>query len=716
MNDAIDELGQQLSSDDPYERETSALELAELEAPEAAPFLVRALEDEEEAVRRWAVYGLAKLGFQEHAPALRHALEKDPAPSVRVQAAFGLARLGERGALERLTAFLGGPTLNVRRDAAEVLFSHPEPARLRPLLRPLLTARDERARAWAAAVLHSQGDPEAFQSWQEALVSPEGRQDAVLAAPLMQDARSTREVLRLLVELPPEELEAAESEEPSLQELLADSLRMSSVNLLLGGAEKDEALRADLLVLLGRHQHLIPELVEDIVEAISQRPPEKLGAELAELLFEQERQERARLFTLIAPLFPEAALPTLVELRAQDREEVLQAVVQAAREAGGEDPGLVALTRALRATPYASRFEGLPTVPSRRRRAPRQEDANAAARTLPEMPAISPDSEASLTEEMELPNDDDVSGSTTQETDLPEEEFEEEEEFDGEFEDEEEWSPPVPPVAEAVAQRALVLGGLLRRMSMEERLARGRDPAAMEELLRLQKWMDEEGLFATLGVTGMELFEVEPGAWSEEDRVSISWSTEELQLLLWALKQCKLPPQELRSEAAPLLERLPLLKDPQPFLESTERRPIEEVSAQLDRWEVLLECARYESLARGIAADPTLAEGDEELEILLESAEEVGFDRRGVASKQGRAQCAVQGLRHWSRHLVTELQEGGLLPGTPGEGLIFQGKRLAELEEPALGTLLSLAHARFQTLEWLTEGDVALPEGEDEVG
>jgi hypothetical protein len=281
---------------------------------------------------------------------------------------------------------------------------------------------------------------------------------------------------------------------------------------------------------------------------------------------------------------------------------------------------------------------------------------------------------------------------------------------------EQEWSVSVPPEADAVAQRALVLGGLLGRLSLEERLARGKDPAALEECLRLQQWMDEEGLFATLGVTGMELFEAEPGAWTEEERQSVAWSAEELQLLVWALKQGKLPPVDARVEAAPLLERLPLLKDPQPFLESAELRPAEEVQAQRDRWEVLLECGRHESLARGITADPSLIEGDPDLELLLESAEEVGFDRKGTSAKHGKARAAVEGLRHWSHYTVTQRQEEGLLPGKPGEGLLFRGRRLHELDEEALASLLALAHGRFKALEWLVEGDTAAPEGEDEAG
>jgi hypothetical protein len=228
--------------------------------------------------------------------------------------------------------------------------------------------------------------------------------------------------------------------------------------------------------------------------------------------------------------------------------------------------------------------------------------------------------------------------------------------------------------------------------------------------------MDEEGLFATLGVAGMELFEAAPGAWSEEDRQGVAWSTEELQLLLWALKQGKLPPPEARVEAAPLLERLPLLKDPQPFLAAAERRPIEEVEAQRNRWEVMLDCARYESFARGIQADPELAEGDPELEGLLDSAEAEGFEREALVLKHGKARAAVEGLRFWMRFLVTQLQKEGLLTGKPGEGLLFQGKRLTDLDEATLASLLGLSHGRSQALMWLTEGDGAQPMDEDEPG
>jgi HEAT repeat protein len=675
MNEAIHELGQQLSSDDPHEREMSALELAELEDLHAAPFLLRALEDEVEAVRRWGAYGLAKLGRPEHAPALRRAMEKDPDLTVRMQAAYGLAKLGDKAALEKLPQYLSAPDPSLRRDTAALLLTLPEPAAVRPVLKPLLLARNERARAWAAGLLHALGEADAFSQWHSALASPEGRRDAVAAVPHMHEARAIRELLRLLAELPEEELAAAEEEQPSLLDLLSGSLRRAGLELLLD-TDADEALRADLLVLLGRHRAHIPELVDDILDAFAQRSSDKLGRELAQLVLEREPQERGAFFTNVVTLFPKAALPTLADLKGQEREEVLRGVVEIAAEAEGHEPQLLELCEVLRATPYGHHFQGLPTSP--------------------------------VTREQEMPEDG-LDGAT-QEQAIPEEE-----EVFGAEEEEEAWTEQVPPEAEAVAQRALVLGGLLGRLALEERLGKGKDPGARQECLRLQQWMDEEGLFSTVGVSGLELFEEEPGSWSAEDRQSVSWSAEELQLLLWALGLGKLPPMEARAEAAPLLERLPLRKDPQPFLESATRRPLAEVQAQRDRWEALLECARYESFARGIIADPSMADSDPDLETLLESAQEVGFDRK-AASAKGRTQTVVEGLRHWSRHLASELQQQGLMPGTPGQGLLFQGKPLHELDGDGLAALLALAHGRFEALEWLAAGAEAHAAGEEEAG
>lgn len=678
MNEAIRELGQQLSSEDPYDRASSALELAELEDPEAAPFLVQALEDEEDPVRRWAAYGLAKLGRPEHAPSLRHSLEKDPDPRVRVQAAFGLARLREKGALEKLAQYLGAPLLEVRREAAAMLVLLPDPSSVRPLLKPLLTARDERSRAWAAGLLHAMGESEAFPKWRSALASPEGRRDAVLAVQLMHETRAVREVVRLLAELSQEELDTAEEEESSLLVVLCEALRLAGLELLLS-TDTDEALRSDLLVVLGRHRPFIPDLVDSIVGAFAQRPPDKLGRELAQFLLKRESAERAQFFTNVASLFSNAALPTLAELKGQEREALLLAVVEMAKAAEGTDPDLLAICEVLRATPYGHHFEGLPTEP--------------------------------ITSEQEFPEGEDDLDGETQEMAIPEDEGPL-----GEDEDAESWTEQMPPEEEAVAQRALVLGGLLRRLSLEERLGKVKDPAAKEEILRLQRWMDEEGLFSTLGVADIALLEAAPGTWIPDHRLSVAWLAEELQWLLWGLKQVKPPPVDARVEPAPLLDLLPLLKDPQPFLESADRRPLEEMEAERSRWELVLECARHESFARGIAADPTIAEGDPDLAMLLESAEEVGFDRKSVSANQGKTQAVVEGLRHWARHVATELQQQGLLPGKPGEGLVFQGKQLHELDANALTLLLSLAYSRAQALEWLVAGGAALPDGEEEVG
>jgi HEAT repeat protein len=711
MTDALKELTSQLSSEDPYERESAVLELAELADTRAAPLFVRSLGDSAEPVRRWSAYGLAKLGRQEDAPALRRALEKDPAASVRIQAALGLARLGERPALEKLIQFLKAPSLDTRRDAAEALLLLPEPAPLKQLLLPMLTATDPRSRAWGAGLLHALGEPEAYPKWRGTVVTPESRRDAVGVAPFMKEPRAVRELLRLLGELPQEELDATEGDEPSLAEHMTNALRMVGLELLLGG-EADESLRADLLLLLGRHQYLIPELIDDVLQFLNQLPPMDLGRELAALLFEQEREDRGSLFMAITTLSTGLTVPTLEAMGHRDREEVLDAVIQALERAQGEDSALQALGEVLSESVYGDRFgDVFQEAGTQEQELP--EDEGDATRVTLEMPAVTSPLSPTVTREMVLVQEEPTA--PTMEFELPGMEIgeDEEEEFE---DDEEDWALPAPPGAEAVAQRALVVGALLRRLVLEERLARGKDPAAKEELKQLQRWMDEEGLFTPLGHTGLELFDAEPGTWSEENRQAVAWSAEELQLLLWALKQGKLPPPEARVDATPLLERLPLLKDPQPFLSAAERRPIEEVEAQRNRWEVMLDCARYESFARGILADPVLAEGDPELDGLLDSAEAEGFDREKLELKLGKARMAVEGLRFWMRFLVTQLQKEGLLGGKPGDELLFQGKRLMDLDEATLAMLLGLSHGRSQTLGWLMEGDGDIPDDEDEPG
>ncbi|MDY7224984.1 HEAT repeat domain-containing protein [Hyalangium rubrum] len=709
MTDALKELARQLSSEDPYERESAVLELVELADPKAASLLVRALGDSAEPVRRWSAHGLAKLGRAEDVPALRRTMEKDPAPSVRIQAALGLARLGERPAIDRLIQFLKEPPLDARHDAAEALLSLQETAPLRPLLRPMLDTEDESSRAWAAGLLYALGDADAFLLWRGTLGSPESRRDAVGVAPFMREPGAIRELLRLLAELPQEELDATEGDEPSLAEHLANALRLSGMELLLG-AEATEGLWSDLLALLGRHQHLVPELVDDLVQFLAQRPPADLGKDVAQLLSEQEPGERGAIFLAIATLLPEISIPTLVALEESVREEVLETVREALENTRGEDETLTALGETLSESPFGERFEGLAEASMTQEQEIPEEEEESGASVTREMPAVKVPSPATVTREMHAVEE--PPASPTMEFELPEE-FSEEEEED------EAWPATAPPEADVVAQRILAVGAMLRRLVLEERLARGKDPSAKEEIQRLQRWVDEEELFSPLGATGLELFEAEPGAWSEEDRQTVAWISEELQLLLWALKQGKLPPSEARVEAAPLLEKLPLLKEPQPFLDAAERRSLEEVEAQRDRWEVMLDCARYESFARGIQAEPSLAEGDPELERVLDSAENEGFDRSAVEAKHGPVRAAVEGLRFWGRFLVTELQKEGLLAGKPGEGLMFQGKRLAEMDEGTLALLLGLSHGRHAALGWLLEGEGdegAPPEDEDEPG
>lgn len=252
---------------------------------------------------------------------------------------------------------------------------------------------------------------------------------------------------------------------------------------------------------------------------------------------------------------------------------------------------------------------------------------------------------------------------------------------------------PVPPEADVVAGRALMVGALLERARLES----ARDEA---RFTALRTWVDERGLFGNLGPDGVELFEGTLGSWSDEDIDAVDWTGEELVLLLWALQKADFPTLETRSDSAALVARLPLLGPADAFIDEAVLRPIDELEVHRALSEALLEAIRAEVYARSIQEDPASLEGDEDLEELLASVTAEGFDRKAAAAK-GPAHEAVQGLRYWSRSLLTEL----FASGSPHEAHRIDSAKLVSLDEATLATWLGLAHSRAEAMAWLLEGD-----------
>lgn len=250
-----------------------------------------------------------------------------------------------------------------------------------------------------------------------------------------------------------------------------------------------------------------------------------------------------------------------------------------------------------------------------------------------------------------------------------------------------------PPEADTIALRSLAVAALLRRLTLEARRAPAPDFEA------LKAWVDENGLFASFSAGGFALFDAPPNAWSAEDKEAVEWAAEELQLLSWALGRGEAPALFVRADAAPLLAQLPERGPVEPFSLAARARPLEELEVQRALHETLANAARLEAWARGIAADPSLAADDEELEELLQGV--LPEERERITREHGAHGAAVHVLRSIARQLLTDLFE----PSSPVSAWAFAPDKLESLDDEALAVFLASAQLRAEALAWLTEGD-----------
>ncbi|MBL8915905.1 MAG: DUF4272 domain-containing protein [Archangium sp.] len=250
-----------------------------------------------------------------------------------------------------------------------------------------------------------------------------------------------------------------------------------------------------------------------------------------------------------------------------------------------------------------------------------------------------------------------------------------------------------PPEADTVASRALMIAALWERSRLES----SKD---LTRLTQLTKWVERFGLYGNLGHAGAELFDAELGTWTDEDIDTVSWASEELQVLLWALTRAEIPPVDQRPDPQELIITLPLLKDAEGFLEQSVLRPADEIEATRALYEALLEAVRSEVYARSILEDPAALEPDDELDEMLEAITDRGFDR-AAAAKGGKPAEAVQGLRFWSRSLLTEL----FGDASPHLAQKIDSAKLVSLDDASLAMVLGTAQARAEALAWLVEGD-----------
>ena len=250
-------------------------------------------------------------------------------------------------------------------------------------------------------------------------------------------------------------------------------------------------------------------------------------------------------------------------------------------------------------------------------------------------------------------------------------------------------APLAPPEPDGVAARALMVAALLQRSRFET----APDPKAQAALA---SWVEAHGLFGNLGAEGAELFDAPSGQWTKEDLEAVGWSAEELPVLLWALGLTDFPAFEARADVGALLARLPMGEDLEPFFAGATVRPVAELEAHRATWETMLEVVRSEAYARSLSEDPSSLEDDEDLQVVLEAAEQEGFDR-AAAARQGPVVEAQGALRFWVKTLLAELRERGEVP--------LDGAALTAMKDERLATVLGLSHARVEALTWLLEGD-----------
>jgi hypothetical protein len=268
--------------------------------------------------------------------------------------------------------------------------------------------------------------------------------------------------------------------------------------------------------------------------------------------------------------------------------------------------------------------------------------------------------------------------------------------------DELEYDGGAPPEADVVALRTLAVASLLRRLELEKRKAKPPEFAA------LLAWVEDNGLYASFGESGMELFDAEPNSWDAEAKEAVEWAAEELLMLAWSLGKSDPPPLFTRADATALLAALPSSGDVQSASLAASLRAEKDLDALLALYETLANAGRLEAWARGIAADSTLADGDDELEGLLSAMAASGFPREQLTQEKGAAGAAIEALRAQSRALIADL----FADKSPHLAYAFAPDRLASLDEEALAVFIATAQIRGEALIWLREGDEEDP-GED---
>lgn len=762
MSEDLQALFAALASDDAQEREAAAQQLAELKEDAAAPYLQHALEDEAEGVRMWGAYGLSLLMRPQDTDVLARAAADEASPLVRLWATFGLAAQKDAAGAKALVEFLDSDDAEVRTNAADALTSLDDASQVRPALEARMKSKQPRAQAWAAGVLHALEHPTAFSAWQQALLNPDGRVDAALVAPFLQSQSAARALLRLLGELPTEELDSSVSEEGQdpLAELLSRPLPELGLESLIDEAQEDETVRAELLLVLIKGPPADPDVLSDIHEFAAELLPAQLGRDIAELLAEQDPEDHADMIARVATAVPDAVEATVAAMPAAARKAVFDTVASVMRK--GEDRAfeLLPLLDTLRTTRFADQFEdvpdpiglaepdqdltapGVPTVGDEDGEGDSDDDfqlEDLSAEQLAELESsgdegleqsfgdLGGDAESELEgsgDELTLLIERIVAGDElTSEEQAKAKAFLDElgmtaEEYVAQIHAEPGDDEAPPPTAMEVAQRALALGALLRRSELERKLADGevQRPEAARNVQAIKKWLDEKMLLEILSPMEADLLDARTGDWTVDDREFVHTSADALAMLLWALGKTKALSAEEPAPAAALVKSLPILQDPRQFVDNATIKDHEEISRLSDLWETWAFRVQQEDQARAVLEDPE-TELPLDVDALIAELKTEGFDDR-AASAKGKGNRAAEAMRFLGRKAAQRLVDEKIITKLTAGDLGLKGKPVSQLDGPTLDALRALVNERARALSWITVGGSweAVDEGFEDFG
>jgi HEAT repeat protein len=95
--------------------------LGQLQSKKAGPAIFKALSDKDQYTRLEAVRALGSIGDLSAVPELKKRLDKAEIPSVRVEAALSLAKMGQQDGLQTAYEFVKAPDMSVKSQALEVI-------------------------------------------------------------------------------------------------------------------------------------------------------------------------------------------------------------------------------------------------------------------------------------------------------------------------------------------------------------------------------------------------------------------------------------------------------------------------------------------------------------------------------------------------------------------------------------------------------------------